>query len=60
LIESGRYKGGDFVRFVSYNQIERDSIPLNLKKYCATIDIGHDRGDAANLVSKLNNDYHNN
>lgn len=41
------------MRFVSYNQIERDSIPQHLKKYCASIDIGHDRGDAANFVSSF-------
>lgn len=51
LIESGLYKGGDFVRFVSYNQIEKDLIPQHLKKYCATIDIGHDKGNGNNFVS---------
>jgi RNA helicase armi len=51
LVESGIFKGGDFIRFVSYNQIERDAIPNHLKKYCATIDIGYDKGDASNFVS---------
>lgn len=51
LVESGIFKGGDFIRFVSYNQIERDAIPNHLKKYCATIDIGYDKGDANNFVS---------
>lgn len=53
LIESGLYKGGDFIRFVSYHQIEKDLIPNHLKKYCATIDIGHDTGSASNFVSNL-------
>jgi len=38
---------------VSYNQIERDAIPNHLKKYCATIDIGYDKGDANNFVSNF-------
>jgi CRISPR/Cas system-associated endonuclease/helicase Cas3 len=44
LAASGRFKSGDFVRFVSYNQIMSDSIPEHIKKYCATIDIGYDHG----------------
>lgn len=51
LINTKRYKGGDFVRFVSFNQIERDLIPNHLKKFCATIDIGFDDGKAHNLRS---------
>ncbi|CAG9802598.1 unnamed protein product [Chironomus riparius] len=51
LVESGIFKGGDFIRFVSYNQIDRDAIPNNLKKYCATIDIGYDKGDASNFMT---------
>lgn len=44
LANSGLYKNGDFVRFVSYNQVVSDSIPEDLKQYCATIDIGHEKG----------------
>lgn len=51
LIESKECQCGDFVRFVSYNQIEKDAIPPHLKKYCATIDIGHDKGYSTNYVS---------
>lgn len=31
---------------MSFNQVERDLIPENLKKYCATIDISEDSGPA--------------
>lgn len=51
MIASGRYKGGDFVRIVSFNQIERGAIPDHIKKYCVTIDIGYDDGSAHNLKS---------
>lgn len=49
LLDSGRIKGGDFIRFVSMNQIEKEAIPEHLKKYCGTIDLGHDDGKAHNF-----------
>jgi RNA helicase armi len=48
LIATQRFKGGDIVRFVSFNQIEKNLIPDHLKKFCATIDIGFDDGKAHN------------
>lgn len=44
LLETGKFKAGDFVRFVSYSQVEKDLIPEHLKKYCATIEISDDDG----------------
>lgn len=41
---TGQFKAGDFVRFVSYSQVEKDIIPEHLKKYCATIEISDDEG----------------
>ncbi|KAG5684121.1 hypothetical protein PVAND_013365 [Polypedilum vanderplanki] len=45
LVNYGRFKTNEFVRFVSYNQIISDAIPENIKQFCATIDIGHEKGD---------------
>lgn len=44
LIESELFKPGDFIRFVSYNQIEKELIPDHLKKHCGTISIAYDDG----------------
>ena len=48
LLASGRYKVGDFVRIVAFNQIEKCLIPDHLKKFCATIDFGYDDGSGRN------------
>ncbi|KAH8263820.1 hypothetical protein KR038_007925, partial [Drosophila bunnanda] len=40
IIDSNVMSQGDFVRLVSFNQIEKDLIPPELKSYCATVDIG--------------------
>lgn len=48
LLASGKLKGGEFIRFVSFNQIEKDLIPPHLKKYCATIDFAHESGNKNN------------
>lgn len=41
LASSGRFnEPHDFVRFVSHNQIEKNLVPEELRKYCATISIG--------------------
>ncbi|KAH8239207.1 hypothetical protein KR032_001787 [Drosophila birchii] len=40
VIESHVLPQGDFVRLVSFNQIEKDMIPPELMSYCATVDIG--------------------
>lgn len=53
LADSGLFKVNEIVRFVSYNQILSDSIPENLKQYCASIDIGHEKGELYNSVSNF-------
>jgi len=40
LIDSNVLLQGDFIRFVSHNQVERDLIPPELMSYCATSDLG--------------------
>ncbi|KAM8706537.1 hypothetical protein ACLKA7_010752 [Drosophila subpalustris] len=40
IIDSKVLAQGDFIRLVSYNHIERDLIPEELKMYCATNDNG--------------------
>ncbi|XP_017029857.2 probable RNA helicase armi [Drosophila kikkawai] len=40
VIESNVLPQGDFVRLVSFNQIEKEMIPPELMSYCATVDIG--------------------
>lgn len=52
LIASGKFKTGDFIRLVSYIQFEKDNIPEDLKKYCATINIAADNGKIDGSVSK--------
>lgn len=52
MIASGKFQTGDFVRFVSYNQFEKDRIPEQIKKHCATINISADNGNQASSVSK--------
>lgn len=49
LLATGRFQRGDFVRIMAYGQIERDNIPDNIKKYCATVDIGYDDGTAPTM-----------
>lgn len=51
LIASGKFKTGDFIRFVSYIQFEKDRIPEEMKKHCATINISADNGNINNDVS---------
>lgn len=40
IIDSKVLAQGEFIRFVSQNQVEKDLIPTDLKSYCATGDIG--------------------
>ncbi|KAH8255162.1 hypothetical protein KR038_003242 [Drosophila bunnanda] len=40
IIKSNVLKEDDFIRLVSYNQIDKELIPPELIKYCATVDIG--------------------
>ncbi|EDX09086.1 GD13767 [Drosophila simulans] len=40
LIDSKALLQGDFIRLVSFNQVERDLIPPELMSYCATSDVG--------------------
>ncbi|KAH8296681.1 hypothetical protein KR054_009766, partial [Drosophila jambulina] len=40
IIASNVLPQGDFIRLVSFNQIEKDLIPPELMSYCATVDIG--------------------
>ncbi|XP_037939498.1 probable RNA helicase armi [Teleopsis dalmanni] len=42
LVESNALEPGDFVRLVSQNIIEKELIPDELLRYCATADIGID------------------
>ena len=51
LIASGKFKTGDFIRFVSYIQFEKDRIPEEMKKHCATINIAADNGNINSSVS---------
>ena len=53
LIATGRFKGGDIIRFVSFNQIEKNLVPDHLKKFCATIDIGFDDGNAHKMTTDV-------
>lgn len=40
LIDSKALLQGDFIRLVSYNQVEKDLIPPEIMSYCATSDVG--------------------
>ena len=42
---------GEFLRLVSFNQIERELIPEHLSKYCGTLDIAHENGKNSRTIT---------
>jgi hypothetical protein len=54
LVSSGMFKNPlDFVRFVSNNQVEKNLIPDDLQRYCATVSIATDSNRRKNPTYEI-------